>query len=57
MNSKTLYLTKKYSYIKWAEIKAKNIKWEHTISVFGDKRIVLNDGVDTLAYFHNDLKK
>ena len=32
MNSKTLYLTKKYSDIKWEEFKAKNIKWEHTKS-------------------------
>ena len=29
---KTLYITKKYSGIKWEECKAKNIKWEHTKS-------------------------
>ena len=29
MNSKTLYLTKKYSDITWEEFKAKNIKWQH----------------------------
>ena len=28
-----------------------------SLSVFDDKRFVLNDGVDTLAYFHKDLKK
>ena len=28
-----------------------------SLSVFDDKRFVLNDGIDTLAYFHKDLKK
>ena len=28
-----------------------------SLSVFGDKRFVLNDGIHTLAYFHKDLKK
>ena len=27
------------------------------VSVFDDKRSVSNNGVDTLAYFHKDLKK
>ena len=27
------------------------------LSVFDDKRFVLNDGIHTLAYFHEDLKK
>ena len=27
-----------------------------SLSVFDDKRFVLNDGIHTLAYFHNDLK-
>ena len=26
------------------------------LSVFDDKRFVLKDGIDTLAYFHKDLK-
>ena len=28
-----------------------------SLSVFGDKRFVLNDDIRTLAYFHKDLKK
>ena len=28
-----------------------------SLSVFDDKRFVLNDGIDTLAYFYKDLKK
>ena len=28
-----------------------------SLSYFDDKRFALNDGVDTLAYFHKDLKK
>ena len=28
-----------------------------SLSVFYDKRFVLNDGIDTLAYFHKDLRK
>ena len=27
-----------------------------SLSVFDDKRFVLNDGIDTLAYFHKDLE-
>ena len=27
-----------------------------SLSVFDDKRFVLNDGIHTLVYFHNDLK-
>ena len=27
-----------------------------SLSYFGDKRYVLNDGVNTLAYFHRDIK-
>ena len=27
-----------------------------SLSVFDDKRFVLNDGIHTLAYFHNELK-
>ena len=27
-----------------------------SLSVFDDKRFVLNDGIHTLAYFHNDCK-
>ena len=29
---------------------------EISLSYFDDKKFVLNDGVDTLAYFHKDLK-
>ena len=28
-----------------------------SLSVFNDKRFVLNNGIHTLAYFHKDLKK
>ena len=28
-----------------------------SLSCFDDKRYVLDDGVNTLAYFHNDIKK
>ena len=28
-----------------------------SLSCFDDKRFVLNDGIQTLAYFHKDLKK
>ena len=28
-----------------------------SLSCFDDKRIVLDDGVDTLAYFHKDCNK
>ena len=28
-----------------------------SLSVFDDERFVLNDGVHTLAYFHQNLKK
>ena len=28
-----------------------------SLSVFDDKRFVLNDGIHTLAYFHKYLKK
>ena len=28
-----------------------------SLSVFDDKRFVLNDGIHTLAYFHKDVKK
>ena len=28
-----------------------------SLSVLYDKRFVLNDGIDTLAYFHKDVKK
>ena len=43
-------------------IQGKNIKWEHKKSpkyhyVFNDERFILNDGVHTLAYFHQNLKK
>ena len=27
-----------------------------SISCFDDKRYVLNDGINTLAYFHKDIK-
>ena len=27
-----------------------------SISCFDDKRVALNDGIHTLAYFHKDLK-
>ena len=62
MNSKTLYLTKKYSDIKWEEFKVISTNLEHKISkislsCFDDKRFVLDDGIHTLAYFHKDLKK
>ena len=28
-----------------------------SLSVFDDKRFVLNDGINTLAYFHRELRK
>ena len=28
-----------------------------SLSVFDDKRFVLDDGIHTLAYFHKDLRK
>ena len=62
MNLKTLYLTKKYSDTKWEEFKAKKHKLgtykikKISLPVFDDKRIVLNDAIYTLAYFHKDLK-
>ena len=28
-----------------------------SLSVFDDKRFVLNDGIHTLAYFHRELRK
>ena len=62
MNSKALCLTKKYSDIKWEEFNAKKHKLgtykinKTLLSVFDDKRFVLNDGIHALAYFHKDLK-
>ena len=62
MNSKTLCLIKRYSEMKWKEFKAKNYKRgtyeinKISLSCFGDKRFVLNDGIHTLAYFHKGLK-
>ena len=59
-NSKTLYLTKKYSH-KMRRIQGKKHKMGtyeiDKISLgFDDKRFVLNDGIHTLAYFRKDLK-
>ena len=31
--------------------------WEILLSCFDDKRSISNNGVDTLAYFHKDLRK
>ena len=30
--------------------------WKISLSCFDDKRYVLNDGVNTLTYFHKDIK-
>ena len=63
MNSKTIYLTKKYSDIKLKEFKVKKHKMgtykinKISLSCFDDKAFVLNDGIHTLAYFHKDLKE
>ena len=54
MNSKTLYLIKKYSELKWKRGTYEINKI--SLSCFGDKRFVLNDGIHTLAYFHKGLK-
>ena len=59
MNSKKIYLTKKYSDIKWEEVKAKNIKGiirnqQNIITFFDDKKFVLNNGFHTLAYIQRD---
>ena len=54
MNSKTLYLIKKYSELKWKRGTYEINKI--SLSCFGDKRFILNDGIHTLAYFHKGLK-
>ena len=62
MNLKTLYLTKKYSGIKWEEFKAGKHKMETykinkiSLSCFDDKRFVLHHRIYMLAYFHKDLR-
>ena len=54
--------TRKNSDIKWEEFTEKKHKMgtyeinKISLSVFGDKRFVLNNGIHTLTYFHKDLK-
>ena len=60
MNLNTFYLTKKYSDTK----NEKNSKQKHKLGTyeinktsllcFNDKRLVLDDGIHTLAHFHKD---
>ena len=50
-------LIKKLLDIKWKEYKLKIGTYEIdkiSLSCFDDKRFVLDDGVNTLAYFHKD---
>ena len=60
--SDTLF-NKKIVRSKMKRTQSKNTNWEHreinkiSLSCFDDKRFVLNDGIDTSAYFHKDLRK
>ena len=60
MNSKTLYLTRKYSDMR--KIQGKKHKMgtyeikEISLSCIDDRRFVLNDEIHMLAYFHKALK-
>ena len=55
MNLETLYLIKKESKKKH-KIGTYEIN-TISLSVFDDKRFVLNDGIHKLAYFHRELRK
>ena len=62
MSLKMFCLIKKLLDIRWKECKLKNKIGTYEIdkislSCFDDKRYVLDDGVNTLAYFHKDCKK
>ena len=55
-------LIKKLLDIKWKGYKLKNKIGTYevdkiSLSCFDDKRYVLDDGVNTLAYFHKDCNK
>ena len=60
---RNILFNKKIIRDKMRRIKAKNHKLgtykinKISLSVFDYKRFVLNDGIHTLAYFHEDLKK
>ena len=62
MNSKTLYLIKLVRH-KMRRIQSKKHKNETckvnkiSLSCFGDKELVLDDGIRTPAYFHRELSK
>ena len=63
MSLKMFCLIKKFLDIRWKGYKLKKhiigtYKIDKTsLSCFGDKRYVLDDGVNTLAYFHKDCNK
>ena len=63
MSLKTLYLTKKLIRHKKQRIHSKKHKIgtyeinKMSLSCLDDKRFVLNNGIQTLAYFHKELKK
>ena len=61
MNSKMLFLVKKILDIKWIQAKKHKIETYEidkiSLSCFDDKRFVLDDGVNTLAYFRKDCNK
>ena len=62
MSLKMFCLIKKLLDIRWKEYKLKNKIGTYEIdkislSCFDDKRYVLDDGVNTLAYFHKDCNK
>ena len=57
------YLIKKILDIKWKNIQAKKHKIgtyeidKISLSCFDDKRFVLDNGINTLVYFHKDCNK
>ena len=63
MNLKTFCLIKTLLNIKWKRIQAKKHKtgayeiYRISLLGFDDKRLELDDGVHTLAYFHKDSHK
>ena len=63
MNSKMFSLVKKNIRHKMKKIQAKKHKIgtyeidKISLSCFDDKRFMLNDGVNNLAYFHKDCNK
>ena len=60
---KDTLFNKKIIKHKMRRIQGKNHKMgiyeinKKSLSVFDDKKFVLNDGIHTLAYFHKDLRK